>query len=66
MDRLAADQTEQAKRDALPAAKAKRDAPGVCFTTRKQTKGPGQRYQLLLQPVLMQKQLVPLASGDQM
>ena len=40
-------------------------------TTRKQAKGPGQRYQLLLQLVLtwhqyrLQKQLVPLASGDQ-
>ena len=37
-------------------------------TTRKHAKGPGQRYQLLLQPLLqyrLQKQLVPLASGDQ-
>ena len=45
-------------------------------TTRKQAKGPGQRYQLLLQPVTaagtdathqyrLQQQLVPLASGAQ-
>ena len=35
----------------------------VDLTIRKRVKGPGQRYQLLLQLVLMQQQLVPLASG---
>ena len=36
------------------------------ITTRKQAKGPGQRYQLLLQPVLMPhiQQLVSLASSE--
>ena len=33
----------------------------VDLTTRKWAKGHGQRYRLLLQPVLMQQQLVPLA-----
>jgi hypothetical protein len=37
----------------------------VDLTTRKRAKGPSQRYQLLLQPVLMQQQLVLLASGAQ-
>jgi len=37
----------------------------VDLTTRKWAKGPGQRYQLQQQPVLMQQQLVPLASGAQ-
>ena len=37
----------------------------VDLRTRKRAKGPGQRYRLLLQPVLMQQQLVPLASGAQ-
>ena len=68
--RLAETGSPERKRERLERLWAVMCGASSRFTTKKHAKRPSQRYQLLLQPVLMhqywlQKQLIHLSSGDQ-